>query len=523
MAINSVKTIAEEVRFKFPHNQSSILRTVDTNNIKYNAVNVIVDKPKVGDVMCVTRYTYDDGSLLESYRQKVFFVSGPSIYDIYSLTHDDMDRLKFDTVGIVLKVTGNKALVRYKKISDDPIPYCSIVRRFQLADTGGNGTNYSGIDRLINYIKRGTFPVVNIVNGSSTISLRIGEDPTINYREYSRKDLVNELNTQLVDKYKNAHFSFNLVNTDSDALAINETDVKDSNGQYQNRVVLNSIYDIKTNISINYTGAESYAITISISNVTANYIKMSEVNQVYFLNSGFTRYSSGGCCRAALYETGVHNGKEPTSAMTDINVLPGVGDYAGEWLVRPDHFANSPYCQILRDNFANYDEYIDSLMIKVPCNAITEKNGNATAIYPSGKENTSKLATGVFNSFGERNKLQPLYPAAYYAASLNVNGPGLTAGNWWLPSGAEMVELMKDVTLKTEAEGQGKGNLVENLSLKFSKQCPSEWSPLNLDRYITSDIKLKSIASVCEQEGLLGTKDIYESFGRVIPITIYEF
>ena len=165
-------------------------------------------------------------------------------------------------------------------------------------------------------------------------------------------------------------------------------------------------------------------------------------------------------------------------------------------------------------------------MIKVPCNAITENNGNATAIYPSGKENTSKLAAGVFSSFGQSNKLEPLYPAAYYAASLNVNGPGLTEGNWWLPSGAEMVEIMKDVTLGTTAynkEGQRK-TLVETLCVKFSTQCPSEWSALNAQNYyITSDIKLNSIASIYEKSGVLGTKDIYNFPAYVIPVTIYQF
>ena len=185
MSINSVKTTAEEKNFKFLNNQSSILRTVDTNNITYKGVNVIVDKPKAGDVMCVTRYTYDDGSLLESYKQKVFFVSGPSIYDIYSLTHNDMDQLKFDTVGIVLKVKGNKALVRYKTISNVSYPYCAITRRFQLKDTYNVGSN-SGVDTLIDYIKNGVRPTVNIVtSGSSTISLKIGEDSTINYNNYT--------------------------------------------------------------------------------------------------------------------------------------------------------------------------------------------------------------------------------------------------------------------------------------------------------------------------------------------------
>ena len=71
MAINSVKTTAEEQNFNFLNNQSSILRTVYTNNITYKGVNVIVDKPKAGDVMCVTLHKDADDNLLDSSRQKV--------------------------------------------------------------------------------------------------------------------------------------------------------------------------------------------------------------------------------------------------------------------------------------------------------------------------------------------------------------------------------------------------------------------------------------------------------------------
>ena len=514
MAINSIKT-GQSVAIL--NNQSSITRNTDINNISYRGINIIVSKPQVGDVMCVTRFTdpNDSSSLLGSDKQKVFFVSSSSIRDIYSLTHDNQDRHMLDTVGIVLKVMGNKALVRYKKVSDETYPYCAIKARLQLQD--GNGNN--GVDKLIQYVKNGARPTVNIVTPTSTLNLKIGEDSSIDYGNYNRAKLVDELNYQLVHKYASAKFSFNLINTDSDALADDISDAKDSNGNYRNRVVLN--YNA-SNVSINYTGAAANSISIAMSNVTANYLPMSKLNQIYFLNNGFTRYSSGGCCRAALYDTGVNEGKEPTSAMTNINNLPGVGDYAGEWVVSPSHFANSRNCQILRDNFANYDEYIDSLMIKVPCNAIIEGNGNAVATYPSGKENTSKLATGSFNVFGQSNKLAPLYPAAYYCYSLDINGPGLTQGNWWLPSGAEMVEIMKDVTYKTSKDGEG--DLVEKLCIKYNEQCPSEWSVLvGTENYITSDIKLNSIASVTEYTGVLGTKEIWQGYGYVIPITIYEF
>ena len=107
MAINSVKTIEEEQSFKFLENQSSILRTIYTNNITYKGVNVIVDKPKAGDVMCVTLYKDANDNLLDSSRQKVVWIDGKTINSL------QLDKL-YDIVGICLSVKGNKAIVKYK-------------------------------------------------------------------------------------------------------------------------------------------------------------------------------------------------------------------------------------------------------------------------------------------------------------------------------------------------------------------------------------------------------------------------
>ena len=40
-------------------------------------------------------------------------------------------------------------------------------------------------------------------------------------------------------------------------------------------------------------------------------------------------------------------------------------------------------------------------------------------------------------------------PAHYCGVEVSANGPGLTSGNWWLPSSGEMIELMQDVTYGT--------------------------------------------------------------------------
>ena len=108
MAINNVNTTSEEKSYKFLKNQSSILRTVSTNNITINGVNVIVDKPKVGDIMCVTRYKGDDDTLLSADKQKVIWLDGLSIVPEQLST-------EFEPVGICVVVNGDKAIVRYKE------------------------------------------------------------------------------------------------------------------------------------------------------------------------------------------------------------------------------------------------------------------------------------------------------------------------------------------------------------------------------------------------------------------------
>ena len=53
MAISIVNNTTSEQHFKFLPNQSSILLNSDTNNVTINGVNVFVNKPKKGDIMCV--------------------------------------------------------------------------------------------------------------------------------------------------------------------------------------------------------------------------------------------------------------------------------------------------------------------------------------------------------------------------------------------------------------------------------------------------------------------------------------
>ena len=102
MSINKVNTTVEEQNFEFLTNQSSILHTVDTNKITVNGVNVIVDKPKRGDIMCLAKIND---------KNKIVWIDGLSI---------NLKQLPaaYEAIGICLSVKGNKAMVRYREERD---------------------------------------------------------------------------------------------------------------------------------------------------------------------------------------------------------------------------------------------------------------------------------------------------------------------------------------------------------------------------------------------------------------------
>ena len=281
MAINLVNTIEEAQNFIYLKNQSTILRTNETNDICFNGVNVVVNKPKKGDVMCVTRYTDTSGNLLSADEQKIVWIDGLSINPA-QLSQD------IETVGICVAVNVNKAIVKYKT-----------------------------------------------------------DDISAN-RQFSKLSSVN--------------FDEN---------------------------------DIEPNCYFNNG----------------------------FYNNQQTPIREAGCCKARVYERAQASTARPTADMSNIFSIPN-RDYLP---VRKDDFETNPYCAILRSNFNSYDEYLESMMVKIPCSKGT------VGKFPSGKYITYKLASES-------------YPLLKWAADINVNGPNLGAGNWWIPSVAEMAYIMRDIT-----------------------------------------------------------------------------
>lgn len=467
MAINIVNTTNEEKNFNFLTNQSSILHTSDTNNITVNGVNVIVDKPKKGDVMCVTRYTNESGTLLPADSQKVVWIDGLSI-------NPKQLSQEFEPVGICVVVNGNKAMVRYRKEESKrwaaagrlEIPYCDVM------------------NDNIEYTER--------------ISLGYGEEhpePFV-FTSSSRYDFVNQLNDWFLSNDTN--YSAELGELNTDLPAVDTSDNTDNKDNFYNRVIVN-IYGDGVDFDFLYIVESPIA-------ASTTYIK---TKNFYYKNNMFRGREYGGCCRAKYYDYANTKAPNVSSVMTSIDE---------GYPVRLIDFTDNVKCKILRDNFSSYDEYIDSMMIKYPCG-----NGGAITEFPSGKENTYKLADCTFlnNITGAQ---ETLYPAANYAASIDIKAPKLCKGNWWLPSIAEIAQIMRDITYDTTfwASNPDIVNIVLEKMVAFDS---ANWSMLSpyMSRWTSSrndDTWFYFYRGM--NIGDLGCN--YKNYtAKVSPITIYEF
>lgn len=481
MAINNVNTTIEEKNFKFQENQSSILSTVDSGKITVNGVNVIVDKPKVGDIMCVTRYKNADSALLDAEEQEVLWVDGLSIVPKQLST-------EFEPVGICVAVNGRKAIVRYKE-------------EF-------NGIRWSESERW-------ELAYSSIMNDNTEHTLQITLNNKLNpnpftFKASSRLEFVNQLNNWFKNTAKDNNYSAELVELDTDKPANDTSDEKDGSS-YRNRIIVNAKFTSGWN-------------TVGINGITIKRAIGKHVKAVnwYYINNGFTRNWEGGCCRAKYYDYIQSAQTGPTGQMTNINVVTG-GLWGGKAPASLNNFTNDPnsYCKILRDTFATYDEYFDSHMIKCPCGA-----GGTITEFPSGKENTYKLAYCTF--FDNKTSMYaPLYLAAFRAASIDVKGPKLTKGNWWLPSSAEMAQMMRDITYGTNSWDKVNINNntdIVNRVIDKMRSVDTKWAYLSAStsRWTSSRYDQLSAYLYYGNFGSLNYDYFYYGYA-VSPITLYEF
>ncbi len=478
MSINRVNTGVES--FNFLTNQSSILHTVDINKITVNGVNVIVDKPKRGDVMCITKYK-ENGNLLEADKQKVIWIDGLSINPKQLST-------EYEPVGICIVVNGNKALVLYRQQSTIPDgeKRWAMGKRWELPNSS---LMNDGVEHSLNITWNGT----------------VISNPFV-YTSSSRKEFVDKLNQWFRENNPGGwrELSAELVELDTDLPATDTSDTKDGNS-YRNRVIVNaSTYDnLQNNFKID-----------GIGNGVSSVGKQITPFPTYFLNSGFRTNTIGGACRAKYYDYIQTKQVAPTGPMTSINKVPG-GKY-GALPVRLVDFNGNDNCQILRDNFATYDEYLESNLIKSPCGVgvLTEDT--------SGKENTYKLADCTYLDI-RTGKQKPLYSSINWAASIGLNAPKLGKGNWWLPSAAEMCEIMRDITYGTTFWAT-KPDIINSVIAKLKTISPNRWSMLSASSGRWTSSRLSGEIFYYYNPKIGSLSSIFADYVyELIAITIYEF
>jgi hypothetical protein len=157
---------------------------------------------------------------------------------------------------------------------------------------------------------------------------------------------------------------------------------------------------------------------------------------------------------AAYYGT---NGRTPTE---DVPLNSNAG------IVKKYAFDSSPYCQLLRDTYGTYKEYIHrEYRLQYP-----QKLGVFS--LPSGKELTAKYGPMIAPTKAGGTKYK--FPALYYGYNKSFGVDGLDFGEWYLPGVAEGAMLMRDETLAALAPSISKmGTTTINNSTHrwFAQRC----------------------------------------------------
>ena len=468
MAINRVNTPEEEQQFKFLTNQSSILRTVDTNNITVNGGNVIVDKPKRGDIMC-----------LANDKNKIVWIDGLSI-NLKQLPET------YEAIGICLSVKGNKAMVRYREERD---------MRWLAAD-------YWVLSQ-------------NDINLGREQTLRF----TIDGQQNHNRLKLTLADTQSLDRFvlkidewfktNNANYSAILEKNPQDPEfnylvvygCFNENNWKRDFG----------IYVVESgNMPFRHLGIPDSPLKSPLKCIKG-----------YYLNNDFFIKDTGGCCRAKFYDYINKNQVAPTGPMNSIASVPDPNAPAplSQMPATKEDFEHNSNCKFLRDHFANYDEYLESWMVKFPCGA-----GGTITEFPCGKENTYILSGYTINNHPTHYPAKiPLYPAANWAASISFKHPKLSKGNWWLPSSAEITEIMRDITYNTSF-WDSKPDIINRVLKKLTSIPNSGWSMLdtNNKRWTSSQLSNEVAYYSNPVSGIMSGSPLYREW-TVSPITIYEF
>jgi hypothetical protein len=335
--------------YSYSTRQSTVVRAKDTNDIKINGINVIVDIPAPGDLLCITKYM-DGDSLKGPDEQKIVWIKGSTINaatfpaDIY------------EAVGVVYKVQGRHAWVIYK---DAP--------EYKFADI----TRYA-----VNNIQSGNIHLEGTVKtASKIINFDFGDvyvDKTNLYQTY------NNIHNALTRVADNIYFSAQYHSVADQYIYINCKD------------------DVNTKCTLNYLG--------DLTNVTCKTINNDNNNndEYNILCNNNLLGDIVGANYDGYYELAKLYGNNPISLVdpTEYEDIP----------VSLAAFEENNNCRLLRNEYTTYDNYIKSYLMKWPCNygnscvysnsrTITKSLSNTNLYYyldPATQKNSSIFLAAIY-------------------------------------------------------------------------------------------------------------------------------
>lgn len=142
---------------------------------------------------------------------------------------------------------------------------------------------------------------------------------------------------------------------------------------------------------------------------------------------------------------------------------------AAETTVRRTEFESNQYCQLLRDTYATYEEYV-----RVDQMVVTPQKFGTFAL-PSDDELSRKYAGKTVPTKAGGTKAA--YPALNKCSLVDYSVDGLAVGDWYLPGSAKGMELLKDATLALLAP------VVTKMGTTAINNATSRWFA---ERYIVS-------------------------------------
>lgn len=480
MTFNKVETQAQAAAFNFLKDQSTVLHTTESNDVNINGVNVITATPTKGDVLCITR-KMSDSSLLGPDKQDIVWVKGMTIN--FAEFPDDI----YEPIGIVYKVRGRVAYVRYRTEVNRRYSYCD---RFDITGEAMTDSNTHAVDIVA---KDGETEILRITNASfSTASV---------------STFTTWLASQLASVSGNTQVSAEYVGP-------NDADGTDYTGGDGRCVVSIKLTTYQwTSIAIYNTGT-----TTELLSALRSVVRDIPANSSNVRNNGGIKYW-GGCNFNKFLDYYSVNGETPTSDITTI--------INTNYPVKRTDFENNPFCVLLRQNYATYEDYIHANMLAWP---IGPRSNSAIGLYADkGAEYTNILAKATYKDPANGRANTPLYgPAHYCATEVGANHTLLVPGKWWLPSAGDIIDLMEDVTFGTNAWSENP-DIVNQVLMKLNQNTTDEtkgfcFSMLNASTYRWTSTRYNQSSAYfyCNYDGTIGGYYLYNSY-TVSPITQIEF